>query len=120
MCFHGARGICLPAPFGLGEMLMDKETHDKFYKSKAWKDCRRGYLEDKGGLCERCLARGLIVPAEIVHHKHYLTEKTIKNPEIALNYDNLEALCFKCHNNEHFGKVKAGKRYQFVGGRIIF
>lgn len=101
-------------------LLMNKETHDKFYKSKTWQQCRASYIAAQGGLCERCLAKGLISPAEIVHHKKYLDENSVKNPDIALNFDNLEALCMKCHNNEHFGKVKAGKRYQFKGGRIVY
>lgn len=100
--------------------VMDKAAHDKFYKSKAWQACRAAYMQNVGGLCERCLAKGLIVPAEIVHHKQYLDENTVKMPEIALNHDNLEALCFKCHNSEHFGTVKTGKRYKFEGGRIVF
>ena len=100
--------------------LMNRETHDRFYKSKAWKKCRAAYIAEQGGLCERCLAKGLISPAEIVHHKEYLTEITVNDPEKSLNFKNLEALCMKCHNNEHFGAVKIGKRYEFKGGRIVY
>lgn len=99
---------------------MDKQTHDAFYKSKAWQKCRAAYIREQGELCERCLAKGLISPAEIVHHKQHLDEETIKNTDFSLNFENLEALCMKCHNNEHFGKVKAGKRWQFVDGRIVY
>jgi len=77
------------------------EFADAFYKSWKWKKCRAGYLVDAGGLCERCAARGLIVPAEQVHHKIKLTPENINNPAISLNWDNLEALCMDCHQAEH-------------------
>ena len=47
------------------------------------------------------MARGLIVPGEEVHHKIRLTPENISNPAIALNWDNLELLCKKCHMEEH-------------------
>ena len=37
----------------------------------------------------------------IVHHKTYITEDNINNPDITLNWDNLECLCQTCHNKEH-------------------
>ncbi len=49
-------------------------------------------------ICERCGQ-----PAEIAHHKIYLSPGNITNPDIALNPANLEALCMNCHNTEHFG-----------------
>ena len=73
----------------------------KFYKTTAWVNCRKGYLAKVGGLCERCLAKGLIVPAEIIHHKIHLTEENITDPSVALNFDNLEALCRVCHGEAH-------------------
>jgi 5-methylcytosine-specific restriction endonuclease McrA len=60
----------------------------KFYKSKAWQQCRAGYLTSVYGLCERCGA-----PAKIVHHKIELTLENINDPEVALNWNNLEAVC---------------------------
>ena len=52
-------------------------------------------------MCERCLADGMIVPAEEVHHKIRLTPENINDPTIALNHDNLVALCKACHLKEH-------------------
>lgn len=40
----------------------------------------------------------------IVHHKCYLDMSNIYNPEVTLNFDNLELLCMDCHNKEHFEK----------------
>lgn len=37
----------------------------------------------------------------ICHHKTYLTPDNINDPNIALNWANLEALCHNCHDLEH-------------------
>ena len=52
-------------------------------------------------LCECCLRQGIYKPAEIVHHVIELDPITIENPEIALSFDNLEAVCRECHNKYH-------------------
>ena len=80
-----------------------------FYKSAAWKRCRASYIKKCGGLCERCLAQGLIKPGYIVHHKIHLTEDNINDPTITLSHGNLEYLCMDCHNAEHF--TSKDKRY---------
>ena len=38
----------------------------------------------------------------IVHHKSYIDMNNIYNPDITINFDNLELLCIDCHNKEHF------------------
>ena len=83
----------------------ENRTEEKFahafYVSGAWVKCRRAYAESVGGLCERCYRKGLIVPGTQVHHKVKLTPKNITNPEITLNWNNLELLCDECHQAEH-------------------
>ena len=74
------------------------------YNSSAWQKCRDAYKIERGGLCERCLAMGMIVPGDEVHHKIKLTPENIDLPEIALNWQNLELLCKDCHIKEHRGK----------------
>lgn len=69
----------------------------KFYNSPEWKKVRLAYRKYRFGLCERCGRAG-----EIVHHKKYITAKDIYNPNITLNFNNLELLCRDCHNKEHF------------------
>ena len=97
---------------------MAREFAKAFYKSAAWRDCREAYSNRVGGLCERCLRKGIYRPGVIVHHKVYLTEDNIRDPEVALNFDNLELLCIDCHNEEHekvrlrykvdeFGRIQA-------------
>lgn len=75
----------------------------EFYRSWPWIKCQRAYRDSKGRLCERCLKKGLIVPGDEVHHKIRLTPENISDPEVALNFDNLELLCKDCHLEEHRG-----------------
>lgn len=95
-----------------------RSIDDKFYKRKAWESTRDLYLKSVDGLCERCLANGLYVPAVHVHHKAHLNSTNIADPEIAYGFKNLEALCLECHNKEHF---RSGKRYKFDNdGNIVY
>ncbi|APM37297.1 HNH endonuclease [Clostridium kluyveri] len=75
---------------------MSKEYAKSFYQSKEWIKCRKGYIKSKYCICERC-GRS----ATIVHHKKFINPRNINNPEITLNWDNLEALCIECHNKIH-------------------
>lgn len=94
-----------------------KEYAKRFYKSKAWQKCRAGYAKSVGGLCERCLSRGLIVPGDIVHHKCYITPENIDDPTVTLDWNNLELLCQECHNNQHLSNNN--KRYKvFSDGSV--
>jgi len=77
------------------------EFAQSFYHTQAWKKCRDAYAKSVGGLCERCLAKGLIVAGREVHHKVYLTQDNIKDESITLNWNNLELLCHSCHEKEH-------------------
>ena len=89
----------------------------RFYDSKAWKDCRLSYLSKKNYICERCKD-----VAKIVHHKIYIDETNINNPEITLNHDLLECLCQTCHNQEHFKDSSAtSDGYSFdVYGNLVY
>ena len=53
-------------------------------------------MSSKAYICERCGR-----PAVICHHKKWLDGSNVKDPETALSFDNLEALCIECHNTEH-------------------
>lgn len=83
------------------EQYVEKEGASAFYTSRKWRKCKRNYLS-LHPVCERCDRLGIVKRAEIVHHKIYLDTPTYKNPEVSLNFDNLEALCFDCHRAEHF------------------
>lgn len=77
---------------------MAKEFAKKFYNSKVWRLCRKAYIESVNGLCELCAKKGKCTPGFIVHHKIELTPTNINDPNVALNFDNLEYDCLDCHN----------------------
>lgn len=87
-----------------------RSVDQDFYNSKKWRQVAADYKKKSGGICERCKKKGLYVPAKIVHHKIHLNSKNIKDPSVAYNFDNLEALCLDCHNKEHF---ENSKRWRF-------
>ena len=95
---------------------------ERFYVSWTWKKCRKAFAESKGKLCERCLKRGIIEPGSKdrpleVHHKTPLTADNVHDPNVALNWANLELLCKRCHDDE---KVRKAKRWRIAaGGRVI-
>lgn len=94
-----------------------KEYAKQFYSSKAWQKCRASYKKSVGGLCERCLAKGLIVPGEIVHHKIYIDPDNITDPEVLMSFDNLELLCRDCHAREHIARKRRYKLDEL--GRVL-
>lgn len=59
-----------------------------FYTTDAWKKCREAYIASVFGLCERCGK-----PGYIVHHKIPITDENEDDPNVTLNFDNLEYLC---------------------------
>lgn len=81
---------------------MAKDWAYAFYHSRTWKQCRAAFLTSKHWLCQRCLR-----PASVAHHKKYLTPTNIGDASVTLSWDNLEALCSDCHNNEHHRTVEA-------------
>ena len=86
---------------------MAKPWARPFYSSSLWKKCREAYKQYRNGLCERCLKEGRYVPGEEVHHKVWLNETNINNPDITLSWDNLELLCSSCHSKEHNSKYES-------------
>lgn len=83
-----------------------RQAGDEFYWTTQWQRCRADYMKKVGGICERCKAKGRLVPAEIVHHKEHLTFENKNDASVAYNFSNLEALCRDCHNKEHFRQDK--------------
>lgn len=94
-----------------------KDFARSFYSSKAWQHTRAAYSKSRHNLCEICLAKGLIKPSEIVHHKIILTPENINDPNVTLNWDNLECVCRDCHAAIH---DRRRRRYKFDDfGRLI-
>lgn len=91
-----------------------KEYAKGFYKSARWKKCRQAYIATRimidGGLCEECHE----VIGYIVHHKKYITPENINDPDICLNFDNLEYVCKTCHDKfEGHGLNKGDTSIEF-------
>lgn len=97
---------------------MATEAANRFYKSTTWKKCREDYFRKAGGLCERCLKRGIYNPGEIVHHKEYINANNLTDPRVLTDFDNLELLCRKCHAEEH-DKMKRRYKIDAFGNVII-
>lgn len=78
-----------------------REFAKGFYKSKAWQRCRAGYIAFRrgvdGGMCEICRD----VPGYIVHHKQHITSHNVNDPDVTLNWSNLQYVCKHCHDVEH-------------------
>lgn len=91
-------------------------TQKEFYNSAAWRRLSKAFLLSKNYICERCGA-----PAEIAHHKQYLSSFNIGSMEISMNPANLESLCLECHNKEHFscgGAIAVGYAFDKYGELI--
>ena len=83
---------------------MAKAYAKKFYKSKAWQQCRRAYVSMRinidGGMCQHCRER----PGYIADHIEEITPDNINDPEVTLNHKNIQYLCTICHNKKTFSK----------------
>lgn len=91
---------------------MNKWTQESFYKSKEWERFRRIIIEENTNedgfiLCAKCGKPILKKYDLIVHHKQELDDLNVNDVNVSLNPDNVECICFKCHNIEH---------ERFVGG----
>lgn len=65
----------------------------QFYNSKMWKDTRKSIMLRDNGLCQYCLAEGIIRNAEVIDHFIPIKDDFDKK----LDADNLVASCIR-HN----------------------
>lgn len=83
---------------------MAKEYAINFYRSTAWKKCRKSFIGSRrsvdGGLCQHCMSR----IGYIVDHIEEITPQNISDTDITLNHENLQFLCLECHNKKTFQK----------------
>ena len=87
----------------------------RFYSSKAWRDLRNVLIIERHGICERC---GKDFSADtsqlIAHHKEHLTDDTLVDPMVAVNPDNIEIVCEKCHSHYHAYKGFTRRKQVFI------
>ena len=78
----------------------------QFYHSKEWLNFRQLIIaqrmdEDGYVHCAEC-GKPIVKKYDlIIHHKKELTEYNVGNAKVALNPDNVEIVCFRCHNLQH-------------------
>ena len=80
-------------------LIRENNLHE-FYTSPIWRRTQARILRKNHYECSRCKKKGLVVKARTVHPKKYLREY----PELALDDDNLEPICDRCHYDEHHRK----------------
>lgn len=74
---------------------------EKFYTSWKWRSFRKRRIAMAGGICEDCRKKGIVRPADDVHHLIELTDSNVTDPEIALSVKNTVVLCEQCHKERH-------------------
>lgn len=81
------------------QLIRDNNVHE-FYTSSIWRKTQARILQKQHYECQRCKSKGLVTKARTVHHKQHLRA----HPELALDDNNLEAICERCHYDEHHRK----------------
>ncbi len=78
-----------------------RERHE-IYDTQRWRTLRDCKFADQP-ICERCLERGIVTPADEIHHRVSFMSVPAGSERIALafDYDNLMSLCRACHQDIH-------------------
>ena len=84
------------------EAMPDRRADRAFYKAARWRNFRADILLRRP-ICERCLAAGLSVAGEHVHH----IKERKDFPELAFVEDNTEVLCAPCHSRETMTRTRS-------------
>ncbi len=85
----------------LEKLKNDYNERQKFYHSKQWRDLRN-YVLALEPFCVECKKRGIITLAIDVDHIIDIQDR----PQLALNADNCQSLCKKCHSKKTTGSDK--------------
>lgn len=94
-----------------------REQKVKFYKSSEWQEIRQQALARDNYECQECKRQGRVYTDQYDKDKHKRLDVDHKqeiymHPELALEIENLETLCVKCHNKKHkrfFNRPKQNK-----------
>lgn len=86
----------------------------QFYNSKLWQDCKQQVISErlKDGVlyCNMCgqplyksfnPSKNNNKNAIVFHHKIYLNNQNVNDANISINPQNIEVLCWTCHNITH-------------------
>ncbi len=82
----------------------DRDNNDAFYGTERWKKLS-AYFRRLHPLCAECDAKGLVEPSRMTDH----IKPRRTHPELSLEWTNLRALCWACHNRvgERVGNLAA-------------
>ena len=78
-----------------------RERHE-IYDTQRWRRLRDCKFADQP-ICEICLQKGIITPADEIHHRVSFMSVPAGSERTALafDYDNLMSLCRSCHQQLH-------------------
>lgn len=91
--------------------LIATEQLHRFYTSPEWVRLRNEVMAERRGECQWCKAKGLYVPAVVVHHIRFVRQF----PALALSkvytvagkeFNNLVPLCKRCHELAHGDRLR--------------
>ena len=77
-----------------------RELRKRAYQNTAWRKLRDTYMHEHP-ICEECLKKGKVTPAEDIHHIQSPFKYGEINWSLLVDKDNLMALCKECHGNIH-------------------
>ena len=86
-----------------------------FYVSDVWINFRAALIAERGSRCQKCGKRIAKAREIIAHHKKELTPENVHDVMISLNPDNVDLVCFDCHNviHQRFGH-RSSERNVFI------
>jgi hypothetical protein len=93
---------------------------NSFYASEIWIKFRLALIADRGPYCQKC-GKLIAKSIEIIgHHKIPLTPENVHDHNISLNPDNVDLVCFDCHNviENRFGRHSAKGVYIVFGSPL--
>ena len=85
-----------------------RELRRKAYNTTAWRKMRDTYMHEHP-ICEECLKKGKVTPAEDIHHIRSPFKGGEINYGLVLDYDNLMSVCKVCHQAIHNQKAIAAE-----------
>lgn len=83
-----------------------RELRRKAYQSPSWRKLRNNFIK-QNPCCADCLSKGVVKPAEDIHHIKSPFKNNEVNYALLLDEKNLVQLCKACHAARH----NADKRF---------
>lgn len=88
----------------------EAQAYRHFYKTARWQRIRQAQLQAEP-LCERCKAKGFLVPASVVHH----VDKASKSTEAGFFAGPFMSLCAPCHDGAVQSEEATGRANDRIG-----